>query len=202
MDELNIYEGTHSGPEIDALLNDVPGKSAAAALAIISNNNTHAAITAGQYVYVYNHNTLSDGLYTANSNISANGTLNTTNMTEVSNGGLNALKSAMSSLVIYGDSLTDLNLAADGYIVRTGNVVCMYILNPTSAMTQNVDYLVGILPQKYVPYDGMNANKYTANGRDYFVTISGGAVKINTPNALPGSGIPNLQVYVSWIAKY
>ena len=38
------------------------------AIAIVSNNNTHIAITKGQYVFVKNHSTLS-GLYIAKSKI-------------------------------------------------------------------------------------------------------------------------------------
>jgi len=60
-------------------------------LAIVATGNTHAAITAGQFVYVKEHNTLPEGLYTASSNIAANATLSTTNLTADSKGGLNAL---------------------------------------------------------------------------------------------------------------
>lgn len=60
-------------------------------LAIVANGDTHIAITAGQWVYVKGHNTLPEGLYTAQSNISANGALSTSNLTADSKGGLNAL---------------------------------------------------------------------------------------------------------------
>jgi hypothetical protein len=62
-------------------------------IAIVSNGNTHAAIAAGQYVYIKGHGTLAEGLYTANSAISANATLSNSNVTAVSGGGLNALNS-------------------------------------------------------------------------------------------------------------
>lgn len=68
-------------------------------LAIIANGDTHAAITSGQYVYVRKHNTLADGLYTANSNISANATLSSINLTVNSNGGLNALNSNEAKII-------------------------------------------------------------------------------------------------------
>lgn len=61
------------------------------ALAIVCNGNTHGAITSGQYVYVRAHDTLQEGLYTANSNIAANATLSSSNLTANSSGGLNAL---------------------------------------------------------------------------------------------------------------
>ena len=63
------------------------------AIAIVANGNTHAAISAGQYVYVHNHGTLAEGLYTANSAIAANATLTTSNLTADSGGGLNSLNS-------------------------------------------------------------------------------------------------------------
>lgn len=62
-------------------------------LAIVSNNNTHGAITAGQYVYVRNHESLAEGMYTANSNIAANATLSSSNLTVISSGSLNKLNS-------------------------------------------------------------------------------------------------------------
>ena len=70
-------------------------------MAIVSAGNTHSAITAGQYVYVHSHSSLNEGLYTANSNISANATLSTSNLTAVSGGGLNALNSKIASLQMH-----------------------------------------------------------------------------------------------------
>ena len=67
-------------------------------LAIVSNNNTHGAITAGQYVYVRNHGSLAEGMYTANSNIAANATLSSSNLTAVTGGGLNDLAGDISAL--------------------------------------------------------------------------------------------------------
>ena len=69
------------------------------AIAIVANGNTHAAISAGQYVYVHNHGTLAEGLYTASSAIAANATLTTSNLTADASGGLNALNSNMASLL-------------------------------------------------------------------------------------------------------
>ena len=70
-------------------------------MAIVSAGNTHSAITAGQYVYVHSHSSLNEGLYTANSNISANATLSTSNLTAVSGGGLNALNSKINDKLDY-----------------------------------------------------------------------------------------------------
>lgn len=92
MDAIDGAFGTGFGvsgkPTVNAEIN-----SLADGLAIISNNNTHAAITAGQFVYVRGHGSLSDGLYVATANIAANGTLSGSNLTADTAGGLNALNS-------------------------------------------------------------------------------------------------------------
>lgn len=82
--------GLSGNPSVNTSINNL-----ADGLAIIANGNTHAAITSGQYVYVRNHGSLSEGLYVATANISANGTLSGSNLTANSNGGLNALNSKM-----------------------------------------------------------------------------------------------------------
>ena len=67
------------------------------AIAIISSGDTHPAINAGQYVYIKLHSNISgiadlpEGLYIANSDISANVALTTSNVSSVSGGGLNNL---------------------------------------------------------------------------------------------------------------
>ena len=60
-------------------------------LGVLADGNTHAAITSGQFVYVKNHQTLPQGLYQATTNIAANGTLSTSNLTADPKGGLNTL---------------------------------------------------------------------------------------------------------------
>ena len=67
-------------------------------LAIVSDGNTHAAITAGQFVYVRHHSTLAEGLYKASSDIAANATLSSSNLTACSSGGMNDLKADITTL--------------------------------------------------------------------------------------------------------
>ena len=108
-------------------------------LAIVANGNTHAAISSGQFVYVRNHGTLSDGLYKASTAISANGALSTSNLTPDGSGGLNALKGDIDALNSKIKSFTktvtipdtgevDINISAEtngvnptGTIVKLGN---------------------------------------------------------------------------------
>ena len=75
------------------------------ALAIVCNGNTHGAITSGQFVYVRAHDTLQEGLYTANSNIAANATLSSSNLTANSSGGLNALNEQIAYTAITSGSM-------------------------------------------------------------------------------------------------
>ena len=84
------------------------------AIAIVANGNTHAAISAGQYVYVHNHGTLAEGLYTANSAIAANATLTTSNLTADASGGLNAINSNIANLITTDSFTTDSATIAAG----------------------------------------------------------------------------------------
>lgn len=65
------------------------------AIAIFANSSSHPAIGNGQYVYVYAHATLPEGLYQASAAIAANAALSTSNLRSVSGGGLNALRNTM-----------------------------------------------------------------------------------------------------------
>ena len=67
-------------------------------LGILADGNTHAAVTSGQFVYVKNHQTLPEGLYQATTNIAANGTLSTSNLTADPKGGLNTLSEQIGTL--------------------------------------------------------------------------------------------------------
>lgn len=66
-------------------------------LAIIANRNSHAAIAAGDYVYIRNHTTLSEGLYKARTAIDANATLSTSNVA-TADGSLNSISGQISTL--------------------------------------------------------------------------------------------------------
>lgn len=105
-DKIRIADINGNMDDIDAAVGDIGERSIAAqigdvegALAIVSTGNVHGAITSGQYVYIKNHDTLDDGLYVATTNISANGTLSSSNVTaDSAGGGLNALNGNISML--------------------------------------------------------------------------------------------------------
>ena len=90
-DDALVTDLNDNSDKLDAAISAGSG-----AIAIVSVGNTHAAISSGQYVYVRQHGSLSEGLYTATTNIAANGTLSGSNLTAVSGGGLNSVYSALS----------------------------------------------------------------------------------------------------------
>ena len=92
-DDALITDINNNMDILDAAVNGIQD-----GLAIVANGNTHVAITAGQFVYVRNHSTLTEGLYVASTNIAANATLSSSNLTADAAGGLNALNNNLSTI--------------------------------------------------------------------------------------------------------
>lgn len=82
----------------EATARDAADAALADGLAIIANGDTHAAVAAGQAVYVRSHSTLASGLYWASSAIGTNAALSTSNLTADASGGLNKLKADIDTL--------------------------------------------------------------------------------------------------------
>jgi len=91
-------------------------------VAIRAIGNTHVAIAAGQFVYVRNHSTLPEGIYRANSAISANAALSTSNLVADSSGGLNSLKADIDTLIATEDYSATLSILPGDRGVYTNNV--------------------------------------------------------------------------------
>lgn len=130
------------------------------AIAIVANGNTHAAISAGQYVYVHNHGTLAEGLYTANSAIAANATLSTSNLTADASGGLNALNSNIPKLK-YMDltDTTPMNVnSKSGQVIQQNNYIgCAPLTNGVMTLPYangDVQYIKLVNYNDYTPYSG------------------------------------------------
>lgn len=81
-------------------------ESLESSIAIVANGNTHPLINQGEYVYVKMHDTLSEGLYTANSTIVETDNLTTSNLTSVSKGGLNEVLTIL-PITMYIPTRTD-----------------------------------------------------------------------------------------------
>ena len=71
-------------------------------LAVVANGDTHAAIASGQYVYVKNHSSLTEGLYKTTAAVDANGSL------------VNKVESASNVLSQQSQQIGDLNSALSG----------------------------------------------------------------------------------------
>lgn len=100
-------------------------------IAIASNGDIHASIASGQYVYVQNHSTLAEGLYTAREAIQVNGELSLSKLTAVSNGGLNALNSIIPVQLIHMGTENDYPLSAAHTEYPMG-ITLIYTLSSTS----------------------------------------------------------------------
>lgn len=113
-DKIRIADINGNSDDIDAAFGAIGTSSVAtqignieSGIAIVSVGDTHAAISAGQYVYVKGHGTLNEGLYTANSALAANASLTSSNVTAVSGGGLNSLSDQIETQ--FNTATTDLN---------------------------------------------------------------------------------------------
>lgn len=111
-DTADIADINGNMDKVDSALNALGN-----GLAIMANGNTHAAITIGQYVYVHNHGSLSQGLYIATSNISANGTLSSSNLQAVSGGGLNTLSAVELSFS------ANVTATTQNYVFKRGKII-------------------------------------------------------------------------------
>lgn len=102
MDTIDAAIGAVGNTSLQTQVTSVSDSMSAveSGIAIVSNNNTHVAITSGQYVYVKNHATLSEGLYRATQAIATNGTLTLSNVTPESAGGLNSLNEQIANMVM------------------------------------------------------------------------------------------------------
>lgn len=99
------------------------------ALAIVADGDTHIAVSTGQYVYVYNHTSLAEGLYTATAAIAENGALSSSNLTAVSGGGLNALNNSFSGIPITSGTVTVMTH------LETSGTVELYVIPETGWYT-------------------------------------------------------------------
>jgi hypothetical protein len=92
-DNYDIADQNGNMDKIDSTLT-AQGES----MAYMSLNNNHEAILKGQFVYIYRHGSLQEGLYRAKSNIAANGTLSSSNVEHILFGGFNQVAYDMSTL--------------------------------------------------------------------------------------------------------
>lgn len=148
--------GKNSKPSISQSMKNLGG-----GMAVLCDNNTHAAIPAGHYAYVMNHGTLTEGLYQnlSGSQIAANATLSGSNLTAVSGGGLNSLYSNINSKIIpkyyntealttvYNDVVANKVVQFSGsatFAATLTNNNCNNVINGTFILNESAGVVEGI----------------------------------------------------------
>ena len=137
-------------------------------LAIVANGNTHARVESGQFVYVRNHSSLADGLYSAKTAIEVNGSLSTSNLTAESAGGLNDLKGQVDSLNSNFNNMftrkyrtySNITIPSSGYI-KVDSFSDMGVNESLYVISMNVRGWTGSI-------DGVTLGKST-NGTDFYL---------------------------------
>ena len=149
MDAIDTAFGAVGSTPVQTQINNLQD-----GLAIVANNNTHAAIAAGQFVYVKNHGTLAEGLYTANSAIAQDGTLSSSNLTADSSGGLNALNDQLTTRVYKFGNFDNASVRRYGNVCYGSFVVGTYSNSSAGGvltMTSGSTTAVFTLPSGYKP---------------------------------------------------
>lgn len=82
-------------------------------------------------------------------------------------------------------------------VYKTGYIKVLWFYRPSNAMTINVQYNAGTLPEEYRPTQTITENIYTFNSRQYRIDIStSGLVKITPLSTLPSGGFPVLEGFM------
>lgn len=123
-------------------------------VAIMSDGNTHIAVSSGEYLYVRNHGSLAEGLYKANEAIAQNGALtssNTTAITKGLGGQVTELNASVGKIKRAGRGTTNTSTgiftftmenSTSAFIMITANLVAAYA-------TSSGSFYYGTLPSNY-----------------------------------------------------
>lgn len=164
-------------------------------LAIVADGNTHAAIASGQFVYVKNHSSLADGLYTATAAIATNATLSTSNLTADASGGLNTLNSKFSTGYWYPhiyDYDTKLWEIGPNYYFKIGDLYFVYLNARLSASyTFGTMLQIRNLPCQNIMGGNIYCNGVTESFGDRTIQSSGIGVYVrpNFTGTLPSNSL-------------
>lgn len=153
MNELEFYDGTWSGQEIDAGIGLTGALSSALAF-VVDGNKSSVSIAVGKYVFVKNSTIsgVSDGLYTAAQAIPANYAIDAAYLTAVIGGGLNAVGGGSTGtfFTLPGNSTQTVTLSPtlSVWIMAVGNpgnaqLMGLYVLAPGNTTDTGQAYKVG-----------------------------------------------------------
>ena len=156
-------------------------------LAILANGNTHAAVAAGQFVFVKSHPTLTPGVYIATANIATNEALTSSNLSTVPNGGLNALKSnidTINSNMTMINSVTISNTSLNrARRYKIGRTVIIYGLVAFSTTTAEISNLWTNNSGDYIPVTLTN----TDNAETKFFNLIPNATTVSMSGLTPSN---------------
>ena len=161
---------------IDSAVNNVEK-----AVAIIANGNTHVALNSGDYVYIRNHTSLSEGLYKATEAIAQNGTLtssNTTAITKGLGGQVTELNNKVGKIVSAGKSATN---------TSTGQ--CSF----TMPLSSQGMIFVGMSSQIYCLMQGNGTFNASTPASGYSISASGTTVTVTKTSSVSSA------VAISWL---
>ena len=188
-DDALITDINNNMDILDAAVNGIQD-----GLAIVANGNTHVAITSGQFVYVRNHSTLTEGLYVASTNIAANATLRSSNLTADAAGGLNALNSKLTHNVKNLGTFYGLGC----YLITNGG--CNTLKIQGTLMQDLTEY--GTYPLcDSSEMSGSNFNSYIAGVEFNTATIIGFYLANGKLNMQPKSSLAsgrNFSIFITW----
>lgn len=155
-------------------------KATRSAIAIIADGNTHIAVSTGEYLYIKNHNSLSEGLYIATASIAQNGTLSSSNVTAITRG--------------IGGQVTELNnkvgkIASAGKgATNTSTGKCTF----TMPLDSQGMVFVGSTSQIYCLMQGNGTFSHSDTASGYTISASGTTVTLTKTTSVSSS------VAISW----
>ena len=161
-DAADIAVLNGNSDKIDSSVNATDG-----AIAIVSNGNTHPAIPSGNYVYIRGHGSLSEGLYknSTSGTIGVNATLSTSNVSAISSGGMNEMKSITDTLNGKIANPESISTGITGVTAnKMGGIVILRIeINTAIGGTSATWYEIGTLPTALKPLETVYFTGYDNN---------------------------------------
>ena len=140
---------------------------------VVDGNNAPKAITAGQYLFIKNHSTLSAGGYHATANIANGAAITSSNVAADADGVVNGAFSALNSkIAIETYSASDVITAGTNvtvndqtYAYKTGNMVELCLNVMVSASVSSLGMLkTAVRPKHSFQVVGLNNNDDKAEG--------------------------------------
>lgn len=137
-DEVDTLNGNMQAAQDDIDDLEDMTEDLAESIAIVATGDTHIAVTSGQYVFIRSHETLATGLYRATANIAADGALSASNVSAVSDGGMNDLLSKLNGLNTVEQVTTPVTFDTD--YVESSSSATMYKCGKIRVLTMTVTF--------------------------------------------------------------